>query len=330
MASLAWLPYQKAMLVWLILAQLGLFLTLRFLFNLNSISLFVWFFISLLWYPIHDDLAMGQIMVIVLALIVVGWKQLQRDQPIYAGLLIGLALSLKLIFWPLVVYFCIKRRFRFVAYVCGTFAVANLSSALIIGFDRLTYYYLHVGSLVADFYKASPFNFSMLSVGPRIFSGTRSTLASLLQSDPFVHAPELAFITSAFLALLISCPAFYFAVRCKEEERGFGALLSLSIILSPTSWWFYFVLLLIPIKTAASLKGWFAKIVISCCLFATYIPLLVQPIFGVHVSAWAGLLMLCPLVAVCLMIGTLLSPELRSFCQERLSRRPSSWQELET
>src|SRR6266404_6451910 len=152
MAPLALLSYGGAMVAWLLLSEIGLLISLRILFSLNWLSLLVWFLISLLWYPLSDDLAMGQLMTVMLMLLTLGWSSFRSGREMRAGIFIGLALSVKPIVWPLIVYLLIKRKFRAAASASGVFVGANLIAGIVMGFDRIPYYYLHVAGLVASIY----------------------------------------------------------------------------------------------------------------------------------------------------------------------------------
>ena len=132
-----------------------------------------------------------------------------------------------------------------------TIAIANVAAAMLIGFDRMAHYYLKIGSSVSEFHQAYYFNFSLWTIGWRIFDGTGSQVLGGVNAPPLFNAPAIApFISIAIsFAMLICGLAFAFQARCLDTS--FGILICLMILVSPVAWDHYLIPALIPLVIVA-------------------------------------------------------------------------------
>jgi hypothetical protein len=178
----------------------------------------------------------------------------------------------------------------------STIALTNGIAAAVLGPRIVFGFYAEVGARVAAIYRADSFNFSIANLGSRIFVGTRGEMSRVMHTDPLVWWPQLSQPFSLGLMLAVVVTAFYMVFKMKNFDRSFAVLVALSLAVSPTTWWYYSTLLLIPMAQLAQLRGWRAKLTLAAAVLTPYAPQLVAPLFGVSVSFWPGLLLMTPLL----------------------------------
>lgn len=209
--------------------------------------------VLLAWGPFMADLANGQIMIILMFLLIWSWQALLSGNKTQGGLLLGIAVALKLIAWPIVIFLALKRNWRTVGSALSVIVLTNLFAGIFMGFDNLANYYLTIGPLISQIHSAHGGNFSAWSIGPRLFSGTGSEILYFIEAPPLVYAPTMArffsLVLPGFLLIIILILAF----RMKNFNVAWGMLICLSILISPVAWLHYLTLVVMP-----------AFIVISC------------------------------------------------------------------
>lgn len=245
---LALLPYNTAVIAWLSLNVCLLALSVSVLFRPKTPALLVVTMALIAWYPIHADLAIGQLMITVLAFASVAFALLRSGRGAYAGVALGLSLCVKPILWPLGIYFLLRKQFSAALSMAVTALAANVIAAGVIGFGETASYYTKVGPTVVRVYRSDPLNFSVWGLGYRLFSGTRGIFDNKVFTPPLFDAPHLASIISIILVLVALVLIVLAALKSESHERSFAILICGAIVMSPTAWWFYLSLLLIPFR----------------------------------------------------------------------------------
>jgi hypothetical protein len=317
--------YPTAAVVWFLFEAVCLgvsaFLLVRWLFQrpraLHYLGAGI---LLLLWSPVKDELAVGQLMSVLLLLLTVSWLLLRQGRDLAGGILLGLVLALKLVAWPVALFLLFQRRWKALFAAGGAFLAANLLGGLLIGFDRTVDYYLKVAGSVSLLYRAHERNFSIWTTGYRLFEGMGSSAGASVSSDPLVSAPGLAPFVSVGLALLLLAGSLYLALRSRSFDASLAIVICTSIVINPVAWSHYLLLALIP--AAVILKSWtsgelppgrkpWAVAALLLLFLATGIRSLMLVVSGesinptglVTVSWAASLFSLSPLVAVLMTIA---------------------------
>jgi hypothetical protein len=232
------------------------------------------FIVLMAWYPVANDLLYGQLSILLAALLLVALVKLKKERKIYAGVLIGFTLAIKLITWPMVIYFIIKKDWRTVISSLFTAIGLNLFAAIIIGIDPFFYYYLNVSSQVFSIYKAVMHNVSLWTIGYRLFSGTGTNLLpNYISAPPLVYIPQIAFLFSGLLVITYLVWGLICASCSITVDSAFGILVCLILCLSPVTWPHYYVMLIIPLVVLFQLvwqrgfPAWRTLLMIIICLF---------------------------------------------------------------
>ena len=204
----------------------------------------LWLFCGfLLYFPTFAALQLGQLTFLTFFVLVVAWLAVKSDHEIVAGVLIGLALSIKLFIGLVVVYFLIRRRWRIVFWSSLIFAATIIVGALAAGWDS---YARFLSVLASVNWYDSPLNASIAGLTSRLFGGTGTT-------ESLLHLPlvgrwlnyALTFISCLVLAWL-AWPRTK-ATENEVDALGLGVAFCFSLLISPLGWSYYFPILLIAV-----------------------------------------------------------------------------------
>ena len=253
--------YEAAAAIWL-LCEL-LFLTISahlFLLWLNRPAnnrLLFYLTLALVGWPVvTDGLMAGQLMSLLLLLLLAIWLSLRVDNWQAGSVLLGVALALKLLLWPLLLLWVMHRRWRALAIVACVFVGLNLLAALFMGLEMVFHYFAVVGGEVTAVYRGHADNFAIWGLGWRIFEGTNAPMVGDIlrlggiQAPPLLSIPDLAPYASLLLWLLFLLWLTFLGVKIKKMEGVFAILVCAAVIVNPVAWSHYFVLLALPIAVA--------------------------------------------------------------------------------
>jgi hypothetical protein len=256
----AFLGYAQAAGVWLLVEILCLcasvFLLLRQFIPSSSLllaSLVAW--AALGWSHVWEGLAVGQLNTILLLLLVGAWLNMRNDKLLPGAAMLGVAISFKLIFWPIVLFLAFRRRWRGAVVAIAVFIGANLIAAMVIGWRVVADYFVHYGPSTATLYRACSQNLSLWSVGWRVFLGTGSPTLAGIDAPPLFYSPRLALGVSLVLtgaALVLGVAAALKVDRKSDTDaRGnfdlaFWIMVCICLLVSPLTWPHYLILTALP------------------------------------------------------------------------------------
>jgi hypothetical protein len=203
----------------LLLALLGL--TLRLL-GIRDIRCYA---ASLLWVPSISGVLLGNVSIPIAFAIAVVWHYRDRVWP--PAWALGLAVSAKLLMWPLLVWTLATRRVRTTAWAIVIGALVTLGAWAVIGFDGLTGYPDLLNRL-SDIQAHR--SYSLVGMAHTVgLPDTVGKLAALVIGG----------------ALLAGCVVF---ARRGDEPRSFTCAVVATLALSPIVWLHYLVVLLVPMS----------------------------------------------------------------------------------
>jgi hypothetical protein len=201
----------------------------------------------LLFTPFKDELMVGQLMSLMMALLIMAWLLLRDGKDIRGGVVLGLVFSIKLFAWPVILYLLLKKRWKAMMAFGLTALMAHLITAAWIGFGQVYDYYLKIGPSVAPLYQAHERNFSIWTIGYRIFSGTGSPVIAGIEAPALVEVPALAVPLSFTLCLFLLAASLLLAYRASNFDTAFAILISISLLVNPVAWSHYLILAVLPI-----------------------------------------------------------------------------------
>ena len=210
--------------------------------------------LAILFPPVIDHLVWGQNKMLVLLMFVLMLRWLERGRDAAAGLILAFATLLRAFPLLLVGYLILMKRWRAVAYTMVGLAVGGLVTVALAGVGSTLSFVLAPGYLTEPWREALPSN---IAVGPSVlrmfwyFFG--APLGTTLQ---WISEATSLMAGLALLALTVKATI----ARPSSDDpdgRVFILWIMTAILVSPTSWFYYLVLLAIPIVklSAAAANG---------------------------------------------------------------------------
>jgi hypothetical protein len=256
---LAFVDYPTAVILWFgfeALAILGSLLVIARGLGLGRLWLLPIFAVALVcWYPLRLELALGQLMVPLLLLLSASWWAWRSARSTTAGALLGLAILVKVMPWPLLVIFLVKRDWRAVGAAAAVVVAGYLSCLLAFGLPVLMSYLASLPE-VAGLYRAHSANVSLLSLPWRLFEGTGSPVLPGLVAEPLLRSAVLATALSWLVPGAVMVAVCLAAWKSRSRDTLFAAGVCLSLLLSPIAWEHYLVLVVLPV---AIVGAWLAR-----------------------------------------------------------------------
>jgi uncharacterized membrane protein len=105
---------------------------------------------------------------------------------------------------------------------------------------------LEVSAAVTPLYRAHEGNFSLWTIGYRLFEGTGSPGLSGIVAPPLISIPGLAAPFSLALLVVVLIVSMLLAVYHQSFDAGYSLVVCCSLLVSPIFWVVYLILLLIP------------------------------------------------------------------------------------
>jgi hypothetical protein len=212
--------------------------------------------VLLIWYPVWSELVWGQLQIPTLALLAGTWLALRSERPALGGALVGVAMLLKPLPWPLLLWFALRRDWSALAAGLSVIAVGYGLAGFVVGWRTFQAYFFTVLPLVTRIYRASWGNTSVASLAWRLFDGTGSEGLTGRVAAPLVYLPLAARAASiAFPAALLALAGWVLRKQ-RSLDLSFGVMIIVSILLGPIAWPHYLVLAIIP---AAQVVRWLAQ-----------------------------------------------------------------------
>ena len=201
---------------------------------LSGILLFAFF-------PTIAAICEGQVTLLILFLLVVGWSASRSGNDRAAGLALGLALSLKLFTGLFIFYFLIRRRWKLLAWYLGTFLVTSFLALMVFGIDA---YFRYMESFKdINWYELS-WNASFTGFFTRLFEGTSDII--MIYRPDITNIAVLSFSLIALITLVWAAWPRDDAASDTRFDLGYALTIVLMLLISPFGWLYYFPFLIIP------------------------------------------------------------------------------------
>ena len=250
------LTYQQTAIVWFVFELVCVLVSVQGLLRCenrrpHTLLVLLIALLAMAWSPLNEELAVGQMMTLKLALLVGAWQMLRAGKAASGGILLGSAIAIKLIAWPLVIFLALRRNWRAAGAAGAVLVAANGGAAFWMGFQATADYYVKVCAAVSSLYRAHIGNFSLWTIGWRVFHGTGSPVLCGASAPPPLDAPGLAGPVAFILPLILLGIGLLLAARASTFDASFGLLICVSLLTSPIAWSHYLILTSIPLAIVA-------------------------------------------------------------------------------
>jgi hypothetical protein len=221
----ALLPFGLAYAVWAVIVVGAIVTTLRLL----EVRDWRCYTLALGSCPVVFGLVMGNVLALLLPLAALTWRA--RRYAWWSGLALGLAIAIKLVLWPLLVWLVAARRRGAALVAVGTAALSTLVAWAAIGFAGFREYPA-VLRMNTDLY--GPHSWSLLAGGVGL--GLPRSVATILC--------WLLGIALLLVAALLTGPA-------KRDRAGFVTAIVASLVVLPIVWVHSLIIMLVPLALAS-------------------------------------------------------------------------------
>lgn len=240
---IAWLVFELVCLV--AIAVMLVYMKNR---RISLLWIIVTTLLLLAWYTVQKDLLFGQFSILLTAMLLAAFISFQKKHVVLTGMLIGFTVAIKLITWPLIIYFALKKDWRVFFMSCFTTLGLNLITMFVVGIKPVMEYYLQVSSQVLSLWHTVIFNYSLWSIGYRLFEGMGAKTAAYLNiSPPLINLPQIATPVSIVLVVIYALLGFSWALRSSDFKIAYAIMTCLIVGIAPVSWDHYYIMLIIPI-----------------------------------------------------------------------------------
>jgi alpha-1,2-mannosyltransferase len=239
-ALLAWNSGSLAMFgvcLWIVAHELGVALPLWMI--VPGLAL------AMLCRPLLQQLIHGQLNLVLLLLLTGAWLADRRGRAGWAGALVGVAVAIKLFPAFLFLYFALRRQWA--AMLAGVVTLILLTglTAAMLGPDTYRTYVQDVLPQLEKF-RTSWFNASLVGFWTKLFNpATREEHVEPLWRS--AAAARAGIVLSGMVVVAAVAWAVRRAVNRAELDHAFGAAVTGMLLLSPITWDYAFLLLLVPV-----------------------------------------------------------------------------------
>lgn len=248
---LLWFGINKFYIAWFIF-ELGCLLSISCMLiylwkqRINFLWVGILFLVLLALYTVQYDLLFGQMSILLTAILLGVLLCLRNNRNVLAGVLVGVSVAIKLITWPLMIYFALKKDWRALIASSLTALLLNMIALMVIGIKPFMDYYLKVSTIVLNGWRTVIYNFSLWSIGSRLFEGTGSTMtANSFIAPPLIYFPQVATLVSSVIAVFFLIIGLVGALRAKDLNIAFAIMVCVILGIAPLSWDHYYVLIVI-------------------------------------------------------------------------------------
>lgn len=179
---------------------------------------------AVLWVPTISGVLLANISILLALALALVWRYRDAARP--SGLVLGLAVSAKLLLWPMFVWMLATRRFLATTLAALAGIGVTLLAWAAIGFDGMRGYPNLVQRLT-DIQADRSYSIVGMAATAGVGSGVGEVLSLIVG-----------------MALLVACLLF---ARRADEERSFICAIAATLALSPIVWLHYLTLLLVPL-----------------------------------------------------------------------------------
>jgi hypothetical protein len=227
----------------------------------------------LAWPPLWWTVDIAQLEVVMLVLLMLGWRAAECGREWRAGLWLGTAGALKYYPLLLLVPFLVRRRVRVLVGAGGVFVAGQIANLLLVGPEGLRRYYLEIVPGVADLWRRAGLNSAPHGALLRLFGGS-------MDVEPLVHLPWLV----APLTVVCAVLAALALLRLRPEAAPLALLVGL-----PSAWGYYATLTLpivVDLWRRRDLRPWSR---VACAAASLPLPLVVAALKPLLLAMnWTG------------------------------------------
>ena len=243
-----YLDFDRAFIAWNIFSLGCLAVSIMLVFRDPTCGFSVWILLPvvaflLLGRPLAEQVQMGQLSLLVLALLSGAWSAQRKSFTLLSGALIGLATAIKLFPGLLLVFFFLRRDWKAVAAGIGTFVAINGLCVVAFGTDCFLTYVSDIVPHMGQYYDGW-MNVSLKGFWTKLFDARSGHVIPLWQNAALSW---FGYAISCCIVMLTLAWSGLSAKSQRCQDLTYGNFIIAMVLLSPVAWDHYYLLLLIPL-----------------------------------------------------------------------------------
>ena len=248
------LPLTQAFWLWTALNFAALVVALTLLLHGSGLGLWTWWSLatlSLLYPPVGDHFFYGQNKIFVLLMLVLMMRWMGEGRDAAAGLTLGVATLMRGFPLLLISYLLLRRRWRAIAYTAVGIAISGILTIAFLGVSQTLSFSQGARFVTMPRFLALPINISLAAFVSRMYwyaFGARAGVSDVVRSV-LVVISEIGVLALTVKATLKSRDT------ADLDWRAFSLWVVTAVMLSPTAWVHYLVLMLIPFIMMSTAAG---------------------------------------------------------------------------
>jgi hypothetical protein len=246
------LNFADAFALWNVLSLLALAVSAGLIVYNHGLPFSIWDLLPaitllLLCNSFRHQMIQGQLNLVLLLLVTGTWAAERTGRPVWAGVLLAAAAAIKLYPAFLFLYFAMRGRWRALAAGAVAFFVLTALTALILGPQAYTDYFLHVLPRTA-LWRSNWVNLSLSGVWFKLFDPSKQFPP--IELHPLIWNPAVAWMGMVCSAMVLTTLLYRVVPRLRspqDADLGFSLCILAMFLVSPITWDHYLLLLALPI-----------------------------------------------------------------------------------
>ena len=200
-------------------------------------------------HPVYGNLHAGQLTLILVLLVTVIWALERSGWSYAAGLLLGVAVTIKLFPAYLGLYYAARRQFRPIQATAVSFIAVTLLTGMVLGWDTYHDYICVILPHQARF-RSFGYNLSIAGLWHKLFDpvGERGWMTPLWP-NPLLARWGTILSDLGITAAVATCA--YRAKTAEQRDLAFAVAVAAMLLVSPVTWDISLPLLLVPVAVIA-------------------------------------------------------------------------------
>jgi len=214
------------------------------LFNAYAADVLILWIIILFYFATWVNVASGQFGLFLLGSVVLIWLSARKEKYQLAGIILGIALSVKIFLGMFLIFFAVQRRWKVLFWAITVFVICNIISLMLFGLSTYKQYMELVAA--SHIYINASWNASFGAFFMRIFGGA--------ENIPLIELPAVAYGLAYGLSLGLTAGLIWTAWPRPRDispllrfDTGFSLAIAAMLLISPFGWIYYFPALIIPL-----------------------------------------------------------------------------------
>ncbi|WP_298868818.1 glycosyltransferase family 87 protein [uncultured Gimesia sp.] len=271
------LTYQDAHFAWNLVSIGLLCLILYWIVKELKIQMSAWTTLALITLllacdPLQQSLIQGQLNLLLAFLMVVAWRVGKSGNSFGSGICLGLATAIKVYPAYLFLYFLVRKDWRALAGGIVSLILITLLTAAVFGIEAYRDYVTVVIPLIGGVSNTNNWgNSSLLAFWERLFVQSTPTIQPLLDSPILL---KITVWSSWVIVTMLAVAAIWKTRTEKFSEQAYAITIVAMLLMAPTTWHHYFIILLFPVGLLLALyqphsgKRWIVNLTIAALVIS--------------------------------------------------------------